>query len=323
MKKILLLFGGNSFEHDISCKSARNIIENIDIKKYDLTICGLDKNNNFYLFNDSICYLEKGEWLSSEVEKIYEPIEFMKQFDKVFPIIHGGPGENGTLIGMLELYDIPYVGSDSLSSGIAYNKYYTKKILANFDIPQVDYEALNKNDKIMTNLDYPVIVKPSSCGSSIGINIANNKKELNIYVKEAFKYSDTVLIEKYIKKRELECGILDVHNKLIVSLVGEILPDDGFYDYSSKYEKETKLIIPSNIDRNITKLIQEYSLKIFKILSLHTYARLDFMYDYNNQQLFFNEVNTIPGFTDISMYPKVFECMGISMKDLITKLIEN
>ncbi len=323
MKKILLLFGGNSFEHDISCRSARNIIENIDTKKYDLTICGLDKGNNFYVFNDSICYLSGSEWLSSEIEKIDNPTSFLKSFDKVFPIIHGNCGEDGTLIGLLELYNIPYVGSNSLAHGIAYNKYYTKKILDGFNIPQVEYEILYKNEKIRTDIMYPVIVKPSSCGSSIGINVAYNKKELVICVKEAFKYSDNVILEKYIKKRELECGILEYNNRLLVSLVGEIMPDNDFYDYNSKYEKETKIIIPADINVEIIKDIQEYSKMIFKILGLHTYARLDFMYDYNNHKLYFNEVNTIPGFTDISIYPKAFEKMGISMKNLITKLIEN
>ncbi len=323
MKKILLLFGGNSFEHDISCKSARTIVQNIDTKKYDLTICGLDKKNDFYLFKDDICYLDNGEWLSSEIEKIDDPIEFMKGFDKVFPIIHGSPFEDGKLIGLMEANNIPYVGSNSLASGIAYNKYYTKIIINSFNIPQVDYEIIFKNDKICTSMDYPLIIKPSACGSSIGINVANNKKELTMYVKEAFKYSDSVLIEKYIKKRELECGILESHNKMIVSSVGEIIPDVGFYDYSSKYEKDTKLVIPSNIDLEIQKQIQEYSKKIFKILGLHTYARLDFMYDYNNQILYFNEVNTIPGFTNISMYPMLFLDIGISIKNLITKLIEN
>lgn len=323
MKKILLLFGGNSFEHEISCKSARNIIDNIDTKKYDLSVCGLDKDNNFYIFNDSVCYLSGDEWLSSEIERVDNPILYMKEFDKVFPIIHGNSGEDGRIISLLELYNIPYVGSNSLSSGIAYNKYYTKKILDCFDIPQVDYEILYKEDKVNTSIEYPVIIKPTECGSSIGINIANNKKELIKYVKEAFKYSDSVIIEKYIKKRELECSILESKNKLIVSPVGEILPLNGFYDYNSKYEKDTKLSIPADINKELMRNIQEYAKKIFKILSLHTYARLDFMYDYNRQKLYFNEVNTIPGFTDISMFPKVFEYMGISMKNLITLLIEN
>ena len=323
MKKILLLFGGNSFEHEISCRSARTVIENIDTKKYDLSVCGLDKENNFYVFNDSVCYLSGDEWLSSEIEKIDNPIQYMKEFDKVFPIIHGNSGEDGKLISLLELYNIPYVGSSSLSSGIAYNKYYTKRILDCFDIPQVEYEILYKEDKINTSIEYPVIIKPSECGSSIGINIANNKKELIKYVKEAFKYSSSVLIEKCIKKRELECGVIEKKGKVIVSPLGEIIPDNGFYDYISKYEKDTKLSIPADINRDIAKKIQEYAKMIFKILSLKTYARLDFMYDYNNQKLYFNEVNTIPGFTDISMYPKAFECMGISMKNLITLLIEN
>ena len=165
--------------------------------------------------------------------------------------------------------------------------------------------TINSNKKIKKiNLDFPVIIKPSSCGSSIGINIANNYKELNKHIKTAFKYDNKVIIEKFIKAKELECAILENKNKLTVSSVGEIISKNNFYD-----------------NKEIINKIQELSQKIFKILSLKDLSRIDFLYDYENNKIYFNEVNTIPGFTDISMYPKLFNYQGISTKELITKLL--
>jgi len=320
MKKILILFGGNSFEHDVSCKSAKTIIENIDTKKFDITSVGIYQNN-WYIFNDNLELLSNNTWLKGNIKKIDNIIEFIKSFDKVFPIIHGNNGETGDLSGLFNLFNIPYVGSNILGHAISYDKEITKIILNSHNIPQVKYITLH-NDKHLKNIDidFPVIIKPSSCGSSIGINIANNIKELNKYVKLAFKYDNKVIIEKFIKARELECAILE-DKKIHVSSVGEIKSKNTFYDYESKYILDSNLIIPANIDKSIIKQIQEYSVQIFKILSLKDLARIDFLYDYENNQLYFNEVNTIPGFTSISMYPLLFNEHGISLKELTTKLL--
>lgn len=323
MKKILILFGGNSFEHTISCLSAKTILENIDKNKYEISSVGIDKDNTWYIFNDNLNLLTEANWTNGNITKIDNIIEYLKQFDKVFPIIHGNPEENGNLQGMLNLFDIKYIGTDLLGSIISYDKVLTKIICEKHNIPQVPYQVITKNKPLKNiPLEFPVIIKPAKCGSSIGINIANDIKELNKYIKEAFNYDNKVIIEAFIKSRELECAILK-DKKLKVSPVGEIKSSNTFYDYEAKYIKDSNLIIPANINKELQKEIQNLSLKIFKILELSNLSRIDFLYDYNNKKLYFNEVNTMPGFTTISMYPMLFNYIGIKTKDLITKLIEN
>ena len=323
MKKILILFGGNSPEHNISCNSAKTILKNIDKSIYDVTTVGIDKQNNWYIFNDNITYLKDENWIKGNIKKIDNIIKYLKTFDKVFPIIHGNPEENGNLQGLFNLFNINYVGTDLLGSIISYDKELTKIICNYHNIPQVPYQVIKENKKLKKiNIDFPVIIKPAKSGSSIGINIANNIKELNKHIKTAFLYDNKVIIEKYIKCRELECAILE-DKKIITSPIGEIESSNTFYDYEAKYQKDSKLFIPANIDETISTKIQELSIKIFKILELSNLSRIDFLYDYNNNQLYFNEVNTMPGFTSISMYPLLFNTINISTKELITKLIEN
>lgn len=321
MKKILILFGGNSHEHAISCKSAKTILTHIDKSLYNITAVGIDHQNNWYLYLDDINLIDES-WQNRNIEKITNIIEFLKQFDKVFPVIHGNPEENGNIQGMFNLFNIEYVGTDLLGSIISYDKELTKIICNHHKIPQVPYITITENKKIKNiPFPYPVIIKPAKCGSSIGINIANNVKELNEYVNLAFKYDNKVIIEKYIKARELECAILET-NKIITSPIGEIRSSNTFYDYEAKYLKDSSLIIPANISKELAKEITELSKKIFNVLSLSTLARIDFLYDYNEEKLYFNEVNTMPGFTDISMYPLLFKEVGINIKNLITKIIE-
>lgn len=321
MKKILILFGGNSHEHVISCKSAKTILTHIDKSLYNITAVGIDHQNNWYLYLDDINLIDES-WQNRNIEKITNIIEFLKQFDKIFPIIHGNPEENGNIQGMFNLFDIEYVGTNLLGSIISYDKELTKIICNHHKIPQVPYITITENKKIKNiPFSYPVIIKPAKCGSSIGINIASNVKELNEYVNLAFKYDNKVIIEKYIKARELECAILET-NKIIPSPIGEIRSSNTFYDYEAKYLKDSSLIIPANISKELAKEITELSKKIFNILSLSTLARIDFLYDYNEEKLYFNEVNTMPGFTDISMYPLLFKEVGINIKNLINKIIE-
>jgi len=323
MKKILILFGGNSHEHTISCKSAKTIIENIDKSKFNITSVGIYKNE-WYIFNDNLNLLVENKWIKGNITKIDNIINFIKQFDKIFPIIHGNDGENGALSGLFNLFNIPYVGSNIKGHATGYDKEITKIICAYHFIPQVPSITLYKHEKLKKiNIEFPAIVKPSSCGSSIGINIANNIKELNKHIKTAFKYDNKIIIEKFIKAKELECAILENNNKLYISTVGEIKPKNKFYDYESKYILDSNIIIPTNLDTEIIKQIQKYSEKIFKILSLKDFSRIDFLYDYENNQIYFNEVNTIPGFTDISMYPQLFNYEGISIKKLLTILLNN
>ena len=321
MKKILILFGGVSAEHDISCLSAKTIIENIDKRKYHITVAGISKKNIWYLFEDNPNIL-KEDWTKGKVKKITNIIDFLKSFDKVFPIMHGNPVENGNIEGLFNLFDIKYVGTNLAGSIIGYDKELTKLICKNYNIPQVPYIVINDNKPLKSiDIDYPVIIKPAKCGSSIGINIANNIKEVNKYIKIAFEYDNKVIIEKFIKAREFECAILD-NKTLKASPVGEIKSANTFYDYEAKYEKDSGLLIPAPIDKQLSNEIRELAKKIFKILDLKDLSRIDFLYDYNHKKLYFNEVNTMPGFTQISMYPLLFKETGISIKQLISILLE-
>lgn len=322
MKKILVLFGGNSFEHNISVRSVKTILENIDRKKYDVTTVGIDLNNNWFLYNDEINRLDE-EWTTKNVKKIDNIVNFLKEFDKVFPMIHGKNGEDGAIQGMLELFNIPYVGANLEGHILGYDKEITKIICDKYNIPQLEYFTVTNDKKLKSiELDFPVIVKPAKCGSSIGINVAKDIKELNKYIQEALKFDNKIIVEKFIgSRRELECAVLDTGN-LTVSSVGEILPDVEFYDFDAKYVNDTNVMIPAVIDKKLEKEIKEYAAIIFRALGLRNLSRVDFLYDIDSKKLYFNEVNTIPGFTSISMYPLLFKHDGISIKELITKLIE-
>ena len=195
MKKILILFGGNSTEHYVSCKSAYSILENIDKNLFDVTCVGLDLNNEWYIYKDDISYLDDGEWINKNVIKIDNIIKFLKQFDTVFSIIHGNTGEDGKLQGLLELFNIKYIGSNSLASAICFDKGFTKIIAENNNIPQTKYIIVDNNFNIKNielKLNYPLIIKPANGGSSIGITKANNKKELLYSINNAKKYDKKV-----------------------------------------------------------------------------------------------------------------------------------
>ena len=320
MKKVLILFGGNSYEHEISCMSVNFIKSNIDNKLFDFQLVGIDNENKWFNVNKN--YSIDNNWKKYITNEINNTIEYLKQFDIIFPIIHGNTCEDGKLQSLFELHNIKYVGCNSYSNLICYDKLLSKLILEKYDVPQLPYLVYNNKTNI-NNIEYPVIIKPCKCGSSIGISVANNKKELLKGIKMAKKYDDNIVIEKYLtQKRELECAILNKKNKLIVSDIGEIINNNSWYDFNSKYKIKTKTTI-SNIDSNIKKEIQNYSKTIFNILKCKDMSRIDFLYDCNSKKLYFNEINTMPGFTEISMYPKLINNIGIDSKKMITILLNN
>ena len=313
MNKILILFGGKSFEHDISLKSVNFIIKNI---KQDYKLVGIDKGGEWF---EVKCGLISDNWKDNIIGKVKNIVEYVKGFDKVIPIIHGSGIEDGKLQSMFELFDIKYLGSNSYSSLISYDKVLTKLILEKYSIPQVPYHIYNKYIDFNT-LEYPIIVKPAKCGSSIGISICNSKDELIKGIECAKKYDSNILLEKYLKNtRELECAILMNNKKIIVSDVGEILKGE-WYSYDEKYNKKVDTII-SDIDENIKYEIKMYSKKIFEILGCSDLARVDFLYDLDLNRLYFNEINTMPGLTEISMYPKLLDNIGINGEELVKILI--
>lgn len=322
MKKIAILFGGNSFEHNVSIKSAKSIINNIDKIKYDIIIIGISLDNIWYLYNDKVDKLDN--WINQDIKKIDNILALLKTVDVVFNIIHGNTSEDGKLQGLFDLFNIKYVGCDTLTNAICYDKEFTKIILSKYNIPIVKYKVLhNKKEINNINIKYPLIVKPSSSGSSIGIDICNNKEELKNCVDNAFKYSKKVIVEKFIKAKELECAILNVNNKLHISTIGEIKYNSTFYDYNAKYINDSKLIIPAKINNNVNLRIRKYVKKIVNILNIKGLSRIDFLYDKVNDKIYLIEINTIPGFTNISMYPKLLEYDNITYSNLISLLIEN
>lgn len=320
MKKILIIFGGNSYEHEISCLSVDNFLKNIDRKHYKVTLVGISKNNKWFLINN-FDHIDNN-WEQLPKEEIKNIVDFLKKYDKIFPIMHGADGEDGKIQSLFELFHLNFAGSNSSASKNAMDKYLTKLICEKANIPQVPYLCLHKNDKIPKNLDYPVIIKPANGGSSIGINVAHNRKELLKSITKALKFDNKVVVEKFIKCRELECAIIE-DKHLIVSTVGEIKSCNEFYDFDAKYIKESNIIIPASLKKETIKKIQKMSKKIFKVLDLKDFSRIDFLYDDINDIIYFNEVNTIPGFTNISMFPLLFKEQRLDFRKLITKIIEH
>lgn len=325
MKKVLILFGGNSTEHYISCKSAKSIIENIDKKLFSYEIAGISFENEWYKFNDDLDYLENGNWIKGKVFRIDNIIEYLRSFDVIFPITHGNNGEDGKLQGMLDLFNIRYVGSKTTGSVIGFDKSLSKLVFADLGIPQVPYVVVNDKyniSSIIRKLQFPMIVKPSSGGSSIGISKVYNKKELLKGIKNSLKYDDKVIIESFINCRELECAVLG-NRDFLISDLGEIKSCNDFYDYNAKYVQKSETIIPNDLPSWVVDRIKEYASTIFSCMSIKDYSRIDFFYDENNDSVYVNEINTIPGFTTISMFPKLINNENISYKDLISILINN
>lgn len=325
MKKVLLIFGGNSEEHYISCKSAKSILENIDISKFIITSVGISKNNKWFIFDDKLEYLENGTWLDYCYDKeIRNILDFIKDFDVVFPIIHGTNGEDGKLQGMLDLFQIKYVGCGTLASAIGMDKDIAKRVFNSVGIPQVPSITVDENydcNSILKKLNFPLIIKPANGGSSIGINIANNIDELNKNIQIALNFDQKVIVETFVKGRELECAIIEDKDKLYASSIGEILPCNEFYDYEAKYKLKSKTIIPAVLETDIEKRIKELALKGFKAINAKGLARVDFFLIDNN--VYLNEINTLPGFTTISMYPQLLMYDKYRYKDIISILIEN
>ena len=330
---ICIVFGGMSSEHSISCMSAYNVIKYISKEKYDISVIGIDINGEFFKYIGDIENIKNNKWREdlNNLVKIDSILNEVKKYDSIFPVMHGRYVEDGSIQGIFEFAKVKYVGNNIEGSSIGYNKILSKYLVQNIGIDVVPYISFSKYD-ILTienistkiennNLKFPLFVKPNKEGSSYGVRKANN----NIELKEAIEYSLTfdseVLVEEFIdNKKEVECSVLGNTN-LIVSEPGEIVINSDVYDFDSKYnDKTSHTQIPANINKIKLSKIKEYSEKIFKQLKLLGLARIDFFVTEN--KIYFNEVNTMPGFTDISMYPKMMEYIGISYTELLDRLIE-
>lgn len=342
---IAVLFGGQSSEHIVSCMSAVNIIEQIDKEKYQLLLIGITKEGHWLLV-PSIDEIRSGSWEKGQTEAILSP-DATKQcviinqnnrqeeikVDIVFPVLHGLYGEDGTVQGLLELAKIPYVGCGVLSSAVAMDKLSTKIIVDAMGIRQADYvpvmgPELNQMSlvvkKIEEKLSYPVFVKPSNAGSSVGVNRAKDQEELKKALLEAAKHDKRILVEAAVFGHEVECAVFGGgKEEVIASGVGEILAAADFYDFESKYyNEESKTVVDPELPGNAAEEIRQSAIAIFKAIDGYGLSRVDFFVT-EEGQVVFNEINTMPGFTAISMYPMLWEARGISKKQLVEKLISH
>ena len=331
--KVALLFGGKSVEHEVSLKSAKNIAEAMDKSKYEISFVGIDKKGNWLPFDKNFI-LHKTSKNVALVPKTN--IKTANQgtavstigVDVVFPVLHGSYGEDGTIQGLLKLAGIPFVGCSVLGSAVAFDKDVTKRLLRDAGIPNAKFITLYKDDTITfeqakKTLGLPMFVKPANSGSSVGVSKVLDKKEFSKAVADAFLFDHKILIEEFIDGRELECAILG-NEKPIASVVGEVITQNHrFYSYEAKYldENGAQIQIPAKLPKALQTKIQKLAIKTFQTLSCEGLSRVD-VFVKKNGDIYVNEVNTLPGFTNISMYPSLWKATGISYSALIDRLIE-
>ncbi|MGH7884066.1 MAG: D-alanine--D-alanine ligase family protein [Thermodesulfobacteriota bacterium] len=350
MKKILVavLFGGACVEHEISLISCKSVLLNLDESKYDKFPVYISKEGTWHKAN-------VGEWLKGGKLKfnknsMISPVLSMKnegvfleinkdkvdqkiKADVVFPVLHGTYGEDGTLQGLLELMNVPYVGAGVLGSSIGMDKIVMKEILRNGNISVAEFIGFNSKDwndnkdgiikQIIKKIGFPCFIKSADLGSSVGIKKIYSSKEIKSSVEYSLTFSNRVIVEKAVNNcREFEVSVLG-NEKPIASLPGEIIPKKEFYDYEAKYyDNTTELKIPAELNKKNTEKLKKLSLKTYLLLHCSGMGRIDFLMDSKTEDIYVSEINTIPGFTDISMYPKLWEISGIPYKELLTKLIE-
>lgn len=344
-KTVVVLFGGQSSEHEVSRVSATTVINNIDSDKYYIIPVGITKGGKWMLYTGPVENITNGEWEKYATPAIISPDASQKALlkivgdklkvipiDIVFPVLHGLYGEDGSIQGLLELSQIPYVGCGVLSSSISMDKLYTKIVVeAQKDIAQAEYIKVYRNElidietivyNIEQKIGYPCFIKPSNAGSSVGITKAHNKEELKDGLKLAAKNDRKILVEKSIVGREVECAVLGNFDA-DTSNVGEILAASEFYDYDAKYNnQESKTVIPAKLSPTVLNKLKSAAKKVFKVVDGTGLARIDFFIENKTDKIIFNEINTMPGFTSISMYPMLWENEGISKTELIDKLIQ-
>lgn len=317
------MFGGRSAEHEVSLRSAANIIAAMNKEEYLPVPILIDKEGNWTLGEDRVVLVFKD---TPRLINFSNP-EKETGIDVVFPVLHGPFGEDGTVQGLLKLANLPFVGAGVLGSAVGMDKDVAKRLLKEAGIPIARFLVFNDIDEInfervVSELDMPFFVKPANLGSSVGVNKVKDENGFEKAISEAFSYDRKILIEEYVKGREIECSVLGNDNP-IASVPGEVVVKDEFYSYKAKYidENGAALEIPAKIDEKTEKKIQNLAIQTFKTLCCEGMGRVDFFLK-DNGEVLVNEINTIPGFTSISMYPKLWEKSGLSYTRLIDKLIK-
>jgi len=356
--RVAVLYGGRSAEHEVSIRSAANVIENLDPTRFEVIPIGIDKKGCWFLGNEifqislqqqnvtkhlenhQTCFAP--EWLVNPGDKATanELTNIREQgplFDVVFPVVHGTFCEDGTLQGLLESANLPYVGCNVLSSSMGMDKDVAKRLALHAGVRIAPYITMKQDDwnkksasypdLVAETLSYPVFVKPANTGSSIGISKVSTPDKLITAVNEAFRFDTKILIEKALNMMELEVAVLESltsTSEPIVSVVGEIKPSHEFYSYEAKYldQHGADLLIPAPISFEIQEKVREVAKTIFLALECEGMARVDLFLNKEDNEIYFNEINTIPGFTQISMYPKLMAASGITYKELLTHLVE-
>lgn len=356
--RVGILFGGRSGEHEVSLMSASSVISALDREKWEPMLIGIDKEGRWRLVpmprspvnpvvlaralaaapvvtlpGDPTCpYLVPLQAIDPSQDPGVGPEGAWRRPDVVFPVLHGPYGEDGTVQGLLELAGIPYVGAGVLGSAVGMDKAVMKELFRAHGLPLVPFRVLLRRrwelepelvlDEVERALGYPCFVKPANLGSSVGVTKCRDREELRRGLEEACRYDRKVLVEKGVRCRELEVSVLG-NDDPEASVVGEILPAGEFYDYASKYlDPRTRLVIPAPVPPEVSRRVQEIAMVAFRAIDCAGMARVDFFWDQDTGQVLLNEINTIPGFTAVSMYPKLWEAAGLSYSRLIDRLLE-
>lgn len=331
-----VVFGGQSGEHEVSRVSAYNVLGVIDRNKYNIITIGITKNGRWYLYSGDAEKIKDGSWEEDQENLIADFSIFshpeIAKIDVFFPVLHGPMGEDGTIQGVFEMLNKPYVGCGVLSSAVGMDKVFSKIMFQSVGIPTGKYTYFRENDwkkdsegkikEMEELLGYPIFVKPANMGSSVGINKAHDRKELVSAIGEAFIYDNKLILEAFVKGREIECAVLEKGGVIRASIPGEVIPSKEFYDYEAKYSdtEDSKVVIPANLSEDLTEKVRMYAVKAFEAIEGSGLSRVDFFITEDNRILI-NEVNTLPGFTNISMYPKMWEATGIGYEELVDLII--
>lgn len=336
LKQIVVLCGGRSAEHDVSLVSASSVLRNLDSGRYRISVMGIRRDGSLYSRDElteclqlppdlQVRYLTGGHWLCLLEQLRPRP-------DVVFPVLHGPYGEDGTVQGALEVLGLPYVGSGVCASAMAMNKVHCKTLLQRAGLPILPYieiaqvqwnrQRLDWVRRIEGRLSYPMFVKPVNMGSSIGVSKSRQPKDLIQHIDLALQFDEFAVVEQGIEAREIEASVLGNWSPR-VSIAGEIIPSREFYDYDAKYiDEDSQLLIPAPLTEEQMKEVRDLALRSYQALQLEGMARVDFLMDCNSERFWVNEPNTIPGFTQISMYPKLWEASGLPYSRLLDELIE-
>lgn len=333
---IAILYGGKSVEHEISIRSAKNVVANIDKEAFDVVLLGIDKNGSWYLNKSIDSELNSGNAVSISLDALSPKLIEIESgkiitIDVVFPVLHGTDGEDGSIQGLFTSLNLPVLGSGVLGSAISMDKLISKKVLKESGIPVASYLEFNKSqsesilfDKVVAQVGLPFMIKSAALGSSVGISMIKNEDGFREALNDSFRYGDKIVIEEFIKGRELECAVIGNEHPE-ASYPGEIVlvKDYDFYTYEAKYmdEEAIEIKLPAELDNSITAEIRRLSILAFQALRCEDFARVD-LFLTEDGRIIINEINTIPGFTSASMFPMMWQKMGLNYTQLLSKLIK-